>query len=851
MRIVFILLLSMLAGLSACSKQKSLVTPSAKVEKKEFKLVTNEHPRLWIRKSDLSRLRSWAVDSNPIWKNGLLPLAKRSKSEMDSGLIPDRDPGHPGAADHPTEMYAQLFAFMSLIHPEQSARDDYGKRAKTLLMAIIDQAALGVGSGAFRAKDFSTYDRSRWHGEAFGLVVDWIYDRLSAEDKVKIVKVFSRWIEENMNAQTTGHNHPVPLGVYNDAQLIKDPLVVRWSANNYYTAHMRNMALMALSLDAVDDVEKKLEAGFKSAVMAFLYVNDHFRRTDSRGGLSPEGPYYAPESISYITQMLLALNTSGNNDTAVLGPQVAISGNSYWDDIFVGWAHLYPPAQRVIHDWQGALWEPAWSADGSIRTIRDPIALFGPLGIFYLNENDESRLAKTRWLQLHYPVGGMPRLLERVAKGQPMVDTILYFMLFKPQFNAPNDPRSNYPLSYLAEGIGHFFSRTGWSYSDRFFRFICGYNSIDHQHCDGNHFGFWRKGEWLTRDRTGYAGTNPHSQYHNTLSIKNTNPDTDEGWVKTLADSGSQWMGNPSGDGKIVAQSTGESFSYITGDATALYNSDEVKATDVLHASRSIVWLKPDHIIYYDRAETKSDGKFKRLWQQLPSKASITSKVVTAKTPKNQQVFITSLLPEDALLKIEAGGGEPADEPLMTYRLKVEPKTITKRVDFLHVLQGADSSTAVDKAEKIDVSDADCVGVKVKKIAVIFSRSLDQEVTTLSYSVSKDVIQHIITGLKSNTNYQLSEEESGDSKKMTLSLGGELKSDSGGVLTFPTISAEKLVDAGLSGEILDLGVVDGIGGNQGGGSLDGGCRLALNSSTDFLWITSAIGLFHLLKKRRA
>ena len=32
------------------------------------------HPRLWVRAEDLPRLRSWAVDSNPLYRNGLAVL---------------------------------------------------------------------------------------------------------------------------------------------------------------------------------------------------------------------------------------------------------------------------------------------------------------------------------------------------------------------------------------------------------------------------------------------------------------------------------------------------------------------------------------------------------------------------------------------------------------------------------------------------------------------------------------------------------------------------------------------------------------------------------------------------------
>jgi hypothetical protein len=745
-------------------------------------LVTT-HPRLWLTAADLPRLRRWAVSSNPFWQKGLLVAATAGKRVMDAGTVPGRDPGHPGATQHPTEMYAQIFAFMSLVHPDEATRDDYGKRARTLLMAVMKQAVKGVGKGPFRGKTFATYDRSRWHGEAFPLVVDWIYPRLSANDKATIRKVFERWIDENRQARTTGFNHPTPVGLTNDPKLLRDPLAVRWSANNYYTAHMRNLGLMGLALDPADDVNGKLRKGFETAVGAFLYVNDHLRRGDSRGGLSPEGPYYAPESVSYITQLLLALYTSGRDDVATFGKQVSIAQSPYWRDIFSGWFQLYPPAPRVVHQWQGPLWEAAWSGDGSVQSIRDPIALWGPLGIYYYYRGDRKQLDQVRWIQQHFPRGGKAKLLERAARSEPMLDAMLYFLLYGPGYRDPEDPRPRHPKTHLAAGIGHLFARTGWSEQASFFRFICGYNTIDHQHCDGNHFGLWRKGEWLTRDRTGYADTNPHSQYHNTLSIENDPPKTSESWVKRMARSGSQWMGMPAGDGVIVRHSASMGYVYALGDATALYNSKELAARNVKHASRSIVWLKPDHVVFLDRAETGRAGRFKRLWQQLPSPGVISGQRVTAKTPKGQRVFLTTLLPKDATIKVELGGGKPVDASIMTHRVSVAPKRSAKRVLFLHVLQGADRGAKADVATLITVTEGRYRGVAVKGVAVLFPEVVGAAPTTLRYRVPAGVKRQVVCGLKPNAGYRVTTSGRGGSAEVTITAGGKTKTDSAGVLS--------------------------------------------------------------------
>lgn len=193
----------------------------------------DDHPRLWLTAAELPRLRSWAVDSNPLYANGLALLAERAKQEMDEGRVPDQDCGNVGYEEYPTEMYAELFAFLALVENEQAARDDYASRARTLIMHIFNEAAKGPANEEnytcnestqyppFRHPDFATEDRDRirYHGEAFPLVVDWIYPSLSAEDKATIRKVFLRWAQEVVER---GYHHPEPVGLVNDPVLLAD-----------------------------------------------------------------------------------------------------------------------------------------------------------------------------------------------------------------------------------------------------------------------------------------------------------------------------------------------------------------------------------------------------------------------------------------------------------------------------------------------------------------------------------------------------------------------------------------------------------------------------------------------------
>ena len=105
------------------------------------------HPRLWLTAADLPRLRGWATEDNPMWRDGLLPMADAFMEQMDAGNIPGGDSGDLAYTDYPTENAAQFFAFLSLVHPGAAERTDFAERAHSLLMFAIGEAAKGPAEG--------------------------------------------------------------------------------------------------------------------------------------------------------------------------------------------------------------------------------------------------------------------------------------------------------------------------------------------------------------------------------------------------------------------------------------------------------------------------------------------------------------------------------------------------------------------------------------------------------------------------------------------------------------------------------------------------------------------------------
>ncbi|HEY7036699.1 MAG TPA: hypothetical protein VH482_35555 [Thermomicrobiales bacterium] len=754
------------------------------------------HPRLWLTAGDLPRLRGRATETNPIWQDGLLVLAEQLKTNMDAGHVPGEDSGGYDWEQYPTENYAEFFAFLSLVHPDTAAREDYAQRARTLLMHAIAEAAKGPAADQpFRDPVFATFNRSRWWGEGFPLTVDWIYGALSAEDKTAIREVFLRWVDDNLAASTTSNNHPEPVGLVNDPKLLADPVAVRWAGNNYFAAHMRNIGLMALAFDPADDPDGKLTGAVELATGAWLYMVDHLLRTDARGGMPTEGFEYSPQQLAYVVEFLLALHTAGRDDPAVLGPQVVLTGNPFWDEMLPAYLNSLSPVPVLVKDYEylGPLYQPAWYGDGQNYWAPDFIALFGALGRYDDLTGNTDRLQALRWIQTNLAPGGAEQMVpQRIAEAEDTHDPIFYFLLFDPAALAPPDPHPGAPTSHFAPGIGRLLVRTGWEADATWFTYALGWIVVDHQHCDGNQFEFYRKGEWLTKERTGYGFNIGCSDYHNTLALENNRPahDDPDDYRHIQWQRGSQWWGEPAGDPSILAMSIADDYVYALGDATNLYNSTYENADDVLHASRSIVWLKPDHIVVYDRAATQTDGRFKRFWLNLPAAATVDGNQATVTTASGQQLVVTTVLPADATITSEPAepleeNGEPADGDPMQFRLRVEATGNPRETRFLHVLQGVDAGVSPDPVtfgESGGGTGTPYTWAVVAGTAVLFPIDLGEKISEVNYLVPAGTTRHLVTGLEPGGGYDVSTQANGADLVVTIHPGSAQHADDGGVL---------------------------------------------------------------------
>ena len=211
----------------------------------------------------------------------------------------------------------------------------------------------------------------------------------------------------------------------------------------------------------------------------------------------------------------------------------------------------------------------------------------------------------------------------------------------------------------------------------------CSWNTINHQDADAGLFQIFRKGAFLTKEFSGYDANGnvpgqPLSQQP--LAAKPIVPPgvpASLQWFETpLWTNGSQWMlGENAGDPLSYA-SGGANFVFTYGDLTPLYNRPSPytpanAAIDIQHASRSVLWLKPDHIVIYDRAVSHTAGLFKRFNLCLPAAPSVNTlsgggSFLTETLSSGQKLFISSLLPTNGTVSASSLPGPSPPWPKAT-----------------------------------------------------------------------------------------------------------------------------------------------------------------------------------------
>jgi hypothetical protein len=208
---------------------------------------------------------------------------------------------------------------------------------------------------------------------------------------------------------------------------------------------------------------------------------------------------------------------------------------------------------------------------------------------------------------------------------------------------------------------------------------------------------------------------------------------------------------------------------------------------DVQHASRSVLWLKPDVIVVYDRATTGVAGHFKRFHLNTPALAGVNGHSATVASPGGQTLFMDALLPANASLTAVARESLPSEVAAMDpmpFRLWSEDLGLPADVRFLNVLQGTNAGVAKQPTALIQSSAGTPFdGATVGATAVMFRHDIISVFTTVTFSVPAGISKTYVTGLTPGASYTVVKSGNGGGAQYTITPGGASTADTGGVLS--------------------------------------------------------------------
>ena len=804
------------------------------------------HPRLWITPADLPRLQSWAVSSNPVYQQGMLPLLNQAVNIYQTQFFPGgvANPNYPdlgdtqGYAGQLTEEVGFILAFNSLIDPNANNRIKYAQYARNLIMYAMNQAALGVQSGApFRDPLFAVYNRANETGAQWGLIVDWIYNAkdgqgnpiLTSQDKATIRNVFMIWANECLNAYTTGGDHPAPIGATNSFSLIGGGnSAYRMASNNYYLGHARLVTTMSLAIDPADDpvldptkppatLGNTLRSYILNATGAWLYQiyammgDPQTLKADynlpgngsnfglASGGLPPEGMLYG-HSFGFLLGQLLALQTAGFNDPTLSGPQIKLINAPVWDRFVTGFMSSMTPVPMtpLSEVWLGPVYLLASYGD-LLRLWLTPESM-QPFALLTLLEQAQGKNTwhanAARWFTTS-AIQGTLQYNVSTPWTWGTAQSVLAYMIMDPAAPTPTDPRPSMPLTFYDPGAGRLLARTNWNANATWFDYRASWLSDNHQDGDGGQFEFFRNGEWLTKEMSNYDNNavGMTTYYHNTLALKNWSASgtPNLNWYENGEwANGSQWiLGLNAGD-PVTVNSNGSGYSYVSSDLTKLYNRPNIwtpsqGATDITQATRSILWLDADYVIIYDRASSIHSGLFKSFNLNFATSPNINGKVTTETMASGQKLFVQTLLPANASItsRYSAGDLNPhSDLDPMFYTLTIQDPSLPTDTRFLHVLQGSDLNGTMAQATYLSSTQGTAFdGAIFGKYAVFFPNLANSTIATTTFSVPSTVHKFVVTGLAPNSSYSVSSGLVGNQTVVTVTPGGTgYVTDSSGVL---------------------------------------------------------------------
>jgi hypothetical protein len=308
--------------------------------------------------------------------------------------------------------------------------------------------------------------------------------------------------------------------------------------------------------------------------------------------------------------------------------------------------------------------------------------------------------------------GWVPERWQRVTSLDPSIK--------------PAGPES-LPLSYLFAGMGHLYARSAWNDPNATWAwFGCGPQFAAHARDDVGHFLLYRKGSVVSRQ--GGQGHNDTDMYDGGSIIFNITTIYDPA-EKFRRDKANENDGGllrhvyeqapfPKERGRITAYEATKEYAYAAADMTKGYSDKKAK-----EVTRQFVYLRgsPEYFVIFDRVEATRPEFRRHFFLHVPTEPDVKGSQLswlslpegdgdrTVRSTGRSRAFLRTLLPANAEIVTRGGPGkeawghplEPTAQynhdlpgrkrpPVCPWRIEVGDPATGPRSLFLHVLEIVD-----------------------------------------------------------------------------------------------------------------------------------------------------------------
>jgi Dockerin type I domain len=319
-------------------------------------------------------------------------------------------------------------------------------------------------------------DGARNIGEEVIMTYDWCYSNFTELERATLRARWNTWITI-LNAKAWG------------GETMPD--------NNYFWGYMRNSTLWGLATwgentaNGIDKAREFLMHGYNTRYLTWLLP---VYSDELKGGVTLEGTAYGRVMFDYHITPFLTLRNMGENP---------FERTRFWKDSVYYTAYSMTPALTFgppspENCTSRLTWQQFPFADDE---------RFSQCGYSVMTDGGTYASGMLTYANLWPSLdsGKTARLISRTVGQRARPWLRAYFDDTEP---TTNFSFSNLPLDYFAQASRNVYTRSAWGGNTSSINFFLGRSpSIGHKHFDGGSFQWWRNGRWLSRESTGYVGS--------------------------------------------------------------------------------------------------------------------------------------------------------------------------------------------------------------------------------------------------------------------------------------------------------------------------------------------------------